>query len=316
MAFLDRTDEFNSLIQNKVQKKSFDGGAVKKRQPIVAANSKEASKKFYSEASQVSQGLQNTADILQKLTKLVKKRTPFNDNSDHIQHLTLMVKEQLATHGHTLNSLSGLIEQQKNNVYQKTEQSTQHTSHILTGLNSRLLYATQEFQKVLITRTKQKETERSRQSKFAYDSKPQSTRAVIKPPPSPMTPQNTVINMSHLEEQNQPNNGAQLLEYAPNRLTDVNDRMIQKRTDEVLQIEQDISNLGSMMGHLAVMIKQQGELMNRIDSNVMQARENVDLGQNQLMKYWRNIQGNQGLVLKMFFVLIVFIIFVAVFVIK
>ena len=67
MPFLDRTEELNSIIQNKIQKRNYDGEPTKKRQK--PQNNKEASKQFYSEASGVSQGLQNTADILQKLTK-------------------------------------------------------------------------------------------------------------------------------------------------------------------------------------------------------------------------------------------------------
>jgi syntaxin 5 len=322
MPFLDRTEELNSIVQLKIQKKNFEGELSKKRvkQPLT---NKEASKKFYSLASTVSQGLQNTADILQKLTKLVKKRTPFNDNDDHIQHLTLMVKEQLANHDHALRDLSDLIQQQQKQaqqtVYYKTEQSTQHSNHILTGLNSRLMYATQQFQKILMTRTKQIKTQRERQNLFTHDAKPSSSRPVKVMPTAASPMNNTVVNISSfnpaLEEPGLAQ-GNQLQEYAPNKQININDQIIKKRTDEVLSIEQDISQLGGMMNHLAIMIKQQGELAQRIDTQVEIAQHNIEMGQSELMKYWQRIQGNQGLILKMFFVLVIFIIFVAVFVIK
>ncbi len=256
---------------------------------------------------------------------MVKKRTPFNDNDDHIQHLTLMVKEQLAKHDHHLRELSELIQQQQKQqqqtVYYKTEQSTQHSNHILTGLNSRLMYATQQFQKILMTRTKQIKTQRERQNLFTYDAKPNSRQVKVMPTQTAASPLNsTVVNISGfnpaLEEQSPAPSGGQMQEYAPNKQIDINDRIIKKRTDEVLSIEQDISQLGGMMNHLAIMIKQQGELAQRIDSNVELARENIEMGQSELMKYWQRIQGNQGLILKMFFVLVIFIIFVSVFVIK
>lgn len=57
---------------------------------------------------------------------------------------------------------------------------------------------------------------------------------------------------------------------------------------------------------------EQGELAIRIDENVDDTLANVDSAQAQLLKYLRSVSSNRWLILKVFFVLMVFlVIFVA-----
>jgi len=64
-----------------------------------------------------------------------------------------------------------------------------------------------------------------------------------------------------------------------------------------------------------VQVQEQGELAIRIDENVDDTLANVDSAQAQLLKYLNSISSNRWLIMKIFFVLmmflIVFIVFVA-----
>ncbi len=67
-----------------------------------------------------------------------------------------------------------------------------------------------------------------------------------------------------------------------------------------------------LCGHLQV--QEQGEMAMRIDENVDDALANVDAGQAQLLKYLNTISSNRWLIMKVFFVLMVFLVFFLVFI--
>lgn len=61
-------------------------------------------------------------------------------------------------------------------------------------------------------------------------------------------------------------------------------------------------------------VHEQGEMAMRIDENVEDALGNVDAGQAQLLRYLNTISSNRWLILKVFFVLMLFLVFFLVFV--
>lgn len=63
-----------------------------------------------------------------------------------------------------------------------------------------------------------------------------------------------------------------------------------------------------------VQVQEQGEVAIRIDENVDETLANVDSAQNQLLKYMNSISSNRWLIMKVFFVLMVFLIIFVVFV--
>ena len=62
------------------------------------------------------------------------------------------------------------------------------------------------------------------------------------------------------------------------------------------------------------MVAEQGELAVRIDENVNESVANVDNAQTQLLKYMNSISSNRWLIMKIFGVLISFLVFFVVFV--
>lgn len=96
----------------------------------------------------------------------------------------------------------------------------------------------------------------------------------------------------------------------------MNDQYLKERTDEILNIEKSIIELGEMYKDLAHMVKQQGELAMSIERNVEDAVVNVEQAQDQLTQYLHKISGHRGLILKVFLVIVAFIIFISVFVLR
>ena len=78
-------------------------------------------------------------------------------------------------------------------------------------------------------------------------------------------------------------------------------------------IETTIVELGGIFSQLATMIKEQEEVMVRIDSNVDDVATNVDLGHGEILKYFQSVTSNRWLMVKVFGVLIFFFIFFVIF---
>ena len=65
---------------------------------------------------------------------------------------------------------------------------------------------------------------------------------------------------------------------------------------------------------LVAQVEEQGELAIRIDENVDETLSNVDSAQDQLLKYLNSVSSNRWLIMKIFFVLMVFLVVFVVFV--
>merc|ERR1719189_2814478 len=88
---------------------------------------------------------------------------------------------------------------------------------------------------------------------------------------------------------------------------------LQSRADAMQNIESTIVELGGIFNQLATMIKEQEEIMVRIDSNVEDAALNVDAGHSEILKYFQSVSSNRWLMVKIFGVLIFFFIFFVIF---
>lgn len=99
--------------------------------------------------------------------------------------------------------------------------------------------------------------------------------------------------------------GSMAYSYAP---------AVSERREAVHQVESAVVELGTMFSRMATMVAEQGEVVNRIDDDTEISHMHVKQGQSELEKYFRNLQGDRALILKLFAVLIFFIVlFVVVF---
>ena len=92
------------------------------------------------------------------------------------------------------------------------------------------------------------------------------------------------------------------------------DQYLSARAEALQNVERTITELGGIFQQLATMVAEQGELAVRIDENVDDAVANVDNAQTHLLKYLNRISSNRWLIMKIFAVLISFLVFFVVFI--
>jgi syntaxin 5 len=85
------------------------------------------------------------------------------------------------------------------------------------------------------------------------------------------------------------------------------DSYMQSRAEALQNVESTIHELSNIFTQLATMVSQQGELAIRIDENMEETVANVEGAQGQLLKYLNSISSNRWLMMKIFFVLMVFL---------
>ena len=73
-------------------------------------------------------------------------------------------------------------------------------------------------------------------------------------------------------------------------------------------IEATIQEISQTFRQLADMVVEQGERIERIDQNLDLTNANLEAGQFQLQKYLRGMSSNRALMLKLFAIMIVFIV--------
>ena len=83
---------------------------------------------------------------------------------------------------------------------------------------------------------------------------------------------------------------------------------LRSRSNALGAIEATINELGTIYSQLAHMVAQQGELVQRIDVNIEDMGLNVQRGQDQLTRYLRRVGSNRWLLVKIFAILIAFIV--------
>ncbi|KAK9863932.1 hypothetical protein WJX84_004823 [Apatococcus fuscideae] len=92
------------------------------------------------------------------------------------------------------------------------------------------------------------------------------------------------------------------------------DTYLTSRAEALHNVESTITELGGIFQQLAHMVQEQGELTVRIDENVEETLANVDSAQAQLLKYLNSISSNRWLIMKVFFVLLAFLVIFVVFI--
>jgi len=78
-------------------------------------------------------------------------------------------------------------------------------------------------------------------------------------------------------------------------------------------VESTITQLKQIFTELSTITAQQHELIERIDENILEAQTNVDTGYKELLKYLPKVTANRWLYLKIFAILVVFMILFIVF---
>jgi syntaxin 5 len=296
MVCRDRTHELHSIIA------ALRATTKEPLPPLPTHDKNDGQSAFHEEASRLTYELQDTSDMLTKLTKLILQRNVFDDHSSEIQEMTLVVKQKLGLFHNKLKKLQDLKDSHRGWTQ---SQADKHSSTVINTLRTQLMDTTQEFKKVLQTRTQSLQETNQRRSKFTAEP-PKLGSALF-------------ANKAALEDDESSSSdlhagGGPGMQLQMQR--DGGQAYFQARNDAVRQIEQTINELGGMFQEFARIVADQDELIMRIDDDVETALVNVERGQNELIRYLNRVSGNRNLILKIFAVLFFFILFFGLFILK
>eukprot|EP00871_Galdieria_phlegrea_P001846 jgi/Galph1/2662/GphlegSOOS_G1367.1 len=296
----DRTREFLSAAQS-CQLVGISTPPSNKRKPLTTRS------EFTQQAINVAKGIESVSQTLIKLTKLCQKTGLFDDASVEIQQLTFLVKQQLHALNKQLEELEHL-HQQKKSIFQK--QAISHHESVVETLKTDLMKTTKEFKQERRSQFVGNESDgvadwqEEVNSSLASIERPNNSSLVLDLGSGSLGHFNG--NMYHNERvHNEPQDSSQLSTQMQSiRLDNSYQR---ERAEAAQQIESTIVELGQIFQQLATMVSEQGELVERIDSNIEDTMFQVEQGQNQLLRYYNRISSNRWLIVKVFATLILFL---------
>jgi len=224
---------------------------------------------------------------------LRKRKSLFEDPSIQIQKLTENINQDIRN----LNQQIDFLE--VNKPIKKNKQTAEHTTSILKTLKTRLKNATKSFGQILEVRTDSLKTQEKERQQY-----------------TPALHLNRIGEsnlFNKMEEESKNNEVAITIPDQQISVLQNQDRYLESRADAVIQIEKTITELQGIFQHLATLVVEQGEMIERIDTNIYQSESNVNNAQKQLLKYLSSVSSNRWLMLKLFGILLVFIVIFIVF---
>ncbi|KAL4320115.1 hypothetical protein GQ457_18G004000 [Hibiscus cannabinus] len=333
-SFRDRTPEFQSVAERL--RKSFSSGAdqngpsssssrTAEQRSVVAHQSE-----FNRRASKIGFGIHQTSQKLSKLAKLAKRTSVFDDPTMEIQEITAVIKQDITALNSAVVDLQ-LFCNSRNEGGGVSSDISSHSTTVVDDLKNRLMSATKEFKEVLTMRTENLKVHENRRQLFSSTSSKDSPNPFIRQRPlaaksatgaSNSLPQwaNGSASSSQLFPRKQKDGESQPLlqqqqQQQQQQMVPLQDSYMQSRAEALQNVESTIHELGTIFNQLATLVSQQGEIAIRIDENMDETLGNVEGAQGALLKHLNSISSNRWLMIKIFlvlmFFLMVFLFFVA-----
>ncbi|PPD79500.1 hypothetical protein GOBAR_DD23561 [Gossypium barbadense] len=248
---------------------------------------------------------------------VAKRTSVFDDPTKEIQELTAVIKQDITTLNSALVDLQ-LFCNSRNEGGISSDTSS-HSTTVVDDLKNRLMSATKEFKDVLTMRTENLKVHENRRQLFSSNASKDSPNPFVRQHPlaiksaagaSNNLPQwaNGNKSSSQLFPRKQMDGESQpLLQQQQQQMVPQQDSYMQSRAEALQNVESTIHELGTIFNQLATLVSQQGEIAIRIDENMDDTLANVEGAQGQLLKYLNGISSNRWLMMKIFFVLIFFL---------
>lgn len=342
-SYRDRTSEFQSLTERlrKIQTpgSSSDSNGVGNSAKISQSATLVPSD-FNKRASRIGLGIHEASQKIARLAKMAKKTSMFDDPAKEIEELTAVIKQDITALNAAFSDLQALQNSQVGDS-NFSKDSAIHFTTVVDDLNNRLKGITKELKDVLVTRSENLKAHENRKQLFSSNASRGnpfaqqrgtgvSSGAVTdtKPPPwtngsnfsaSLPTSRVPLIDHSNVSQLRRRVGGdgatsIQMEGYMQQQMIQRQDSHMQSRATALQNVESTISELGNIFTQLATMVAHQGELAIRIDDNMDDTLANVEGAQGALLKHLSHISSNRWLIIKILFVLIIFMLIFIVFV--
>ncbi|CAG9761893.1 unnamed protein product [Ceutorhynchus assimilis] len=303
MTARDRTSEFVNTIQTLQGRNIARAVAVRdpKKSKVIQSHSE-----FMLIAKNVGKNIASTYAKLEKLTLLAKRKSLFDDKTAEIQELTYIIKSDLNSLNQQIAQLQNVSKRQKQSTNGKHLQS--HSSNIVLALQSKLATMSTDFKQILEVRTENLRHQKNRRDQFSQGGLPPPTNGQSS---LLFQEQDSQVSVNLENQPLIPRQSQSQMQAA--LMYDETDNYLQSRAETMQNIESTIVELGGIFQQLAHMVKEQEEMVERIDTNVQDAELNIEAAHAQILKYFKSVSSNRWLMIKVFGVLIFFFIFFIVF---
>jgi len=285
---------------------------------LIAATS--ARSEFNNRASKIGLGIHQTSQKLSRLAKLAKRTSVFDDPTVEIQELTAVIKKDITALNSAVVDLQALCNSQ-NESGSLSKDTSNHSTTVVDNLKNRLMSATKEFKEVLTMRTENLKVHENRRQMFSSSAAKDASNPFIRQrplvardpsessvPPAPWASDSASTPLFQRKKTNGDHGASSSQPFAQQQQLAVQqDSYMQSRAEALQNVESTIHELSNIFTQLATMVSQQGELAIRIDENMEETVANVEGAQGQLLKYLNSISSNRWLMMKIFFVLMVFL---------
>ncbi|XP_027355350.1 syntaxin-32-like [Abrus precatorius] len=325
-SFRDRTHEFQSIAERLKKSGTAPNGpsssstssSRSEEQRSAIANQSE----FNRRASKIGYGIHQTSQKLAKLAKLAKRTSVFDDPTMEIQELTGVIKQDITALNSAVVDLQLLCNSRNESGNASTDTAT-HSTTVVDDLKTRLMSTTKEFKDVLTMRTENLKVHENRRQLFSSSASKESSNPFVRQ--RPLTTRSAASNSnapappwasgSPSSSQSFPKNQVdgesqpllQQQQQQQQQVVPLQDSYMQSRAEALQNVESTIHELSSIFNQLATLVSQQGEIAIRIDENMDDTLANVEGAQGALLKYLNSISSNRWLMIKIFFVLIFFL---------
>nr|CAB3476022.1 unnamed protein product [Digitaria exilis] len=253
---------------------------------------------------------------------VAKRTSVFDDPTVEIQELTAVIKKDITALNTAVVDLQALCNSQ-NESGNLSKDTTNHSTTVVDNLKNRLMSATKEFKEVLTMRTENMKVHENRRQMFSSSAAKDASNPFVRQrplvardpsessvPPAPWASDSASTPLFQRKKTNG-DHGASSSSSQPfmqqQQLATQQDSYMQSRAEALQNVESTIHELSNIFTQLATMVSQQGELAIRIDENMDDTLANVEGAQGQLLKYLNSISSNRWLMMKIFFVLMVFL---------
>lgn len=281
MVVADRTDEFFQIAERLTAAgQSSQPGYIR---PPGAQGGVAQQSQLNVAAASIGTELNITSLKLQELSQLVKHRGIFNDKTAKIQELTFDIQKRIT-------DLKTHVEIIDNKVREATAINPHfraHHTNMVETLKTRLLEATKEFQDLLTLRTEMMKKQDNRRNMYSFSAGMASKQGVE-------------MDIESGQQQEM-------------QMMDRGSAYFHSRAEAVESVQKAIAELAQIFQKVATMVTQQEEMVQRIDQDVDSSARNMNQGQSELLRYYNSISSNRTLILKVFGVVLFFILFFIIF---
>ncbi|CAL0305697.1 unnamed protein product [Lupinus luteus] len=328
-SYRDRTHEFESIAERLKKSRSAPNSTNSTITTSSSSRSDEhrsaiaIQSEFNKRASKIGYGIHQTSQKLAKLAKLAKRTSVFDDPTMEIQELTGVIKQDINALNSAVLDLQSLSNS-RNQSGDFSADTTTHSTTVVDDLKTRLMSTTKEFKDVLTMRTENLKVHENRRQLFSSSASKESANPFVRQRPlatrtsasssnaqaPPWANASGSPSSSQLFPKKQEDGESQPLlqqQQQQQEIVPVQDSYMQSRAEALHNVESTIHELSNIFNQLATLVSQQGEVAIRIDENMDDTLANVEGAQGALLKYLNGISSNRWLMIKIFFVLIFFL---------